>query len=526
MIATFYYEEGTDLLEQDITVYNLEDLSDIPTYQPVQEGMLVNTVNLTWIGKQEDFPGGDLTDELSTFEDYPYYSDDTKSYGLGMTVLTPGNDFGAVIYQGAGTNSTCRLQEHTQIYLASAYVTNHRYLGFYIIQGSKWAFGYSTSPTNALNLIMNSVDIEPEPGEKGFKPTSSRMKPTKPGIGGRPVNRSKRPLYTTDTITQPGAPDESTASAIGSGFIRAYSVTAANLEQFGKCLFSQNLLDYLSGLRVFVNPLDGVIALSIFPYKPSTGSSEAIKLLNHSCTPADLGYTANGSVLTSQFKQIDFGTLNVYECWGSFLDYTSQAELYLPFIGKVDIDITEIMNGTINVKYTIDYFTGLCVANVLCTKSVELTDGHTVTNYSQHSFQGNCAINIPVTANDYGNLVGSLMNSCFSGLRTGNAGGALISLAGDALSGGLRPSVSTKGSVCSNAGFCSILYPYISIMRPITAEPESYQETVGYPSYIDEYIGQCEGFTVCENVDLRGLSGATDNEINEILRMCKEGIYI
>ena len=102
----------------------------------------------------------------------------------------------------------------------------------------------------------------------------------------------------------------------------------------------------------------------------------------------------------------------------------------------------------------------------------------------------------------------------------------MINAGETALSGGFRPSVTSKGNIVANSGFCSVLYPYIRITRPITAEPESYQEVLGYPSYINTTLGECEGLCVCEDIDIEGIVGATENELSRIKSLCSEGVYI
>ena len=148
-----------------------------------------------------------------------------------------------------------------------------------------------------------------------------------------------------------------------------------------------------------------------------------------------------------------------------------------------------------------------------------------VKQYSQHSYQGNCAVQVPITSVSYGNLVGSLINAASAGLKGGVAG-AVMSMTGDAVSGGFKPTVQTKGTISANAGFCAILYPYITVTRPITAEPENFQEVMGYPSYVDATLASCQGLCVCDNINLAGLAGATESEIERIKQLCKEGIYI
>ena len=377
------------------------------------------------------------------------------------------------------------------------------------------SFKYNTD----INATSMESTLSPSKGEDGYVPPRiPGLKPT----GGGDVSGT-RPIYPSDVITQPDRPDESAASAIGSGFLTAYHINSANLAFLGEALFG-GLLEKFA--NIFVDPLDSIISLQVFPCAPDTGATEYVKLFNYSCKVDKLGTNASAPKLTSQFKQFNFGTLYVPEMFESFLDYDASAfQLYLPFIGTVDIPVGEVMNGYINLKYTVDFFTGMCVANVLCTKSAVLADGGSDTQYAQHSYMGNCSVQIPLHKESYASFVGSLANAASAGLRGGVAGAA-GSVFESALNGGFKPDIETKGTINANAGFCAVLYPYITITRPIPCEPDSYQQLMGYPSYITSTLGQCTGLCVCDEIDLTSLAGATDEELNEIKQICKAGIYI
>lgn len=371
----------------------------------------------------------------------------------------------------------------------------------------------------AENMNANTMGApQREPGEPGFRPIGYHSDKTTGGGD----HSNKIPEYKTDLLNPPDEPDESEASLVGSGFVNAYMVTSGNLDSFGACLFSSTLLTALA--NIFVNPLDAVISLNVYPCKPHLGSNTPIKLLNHICTQGDLGIDANGFKLAKQFKTFDFGSITIAEEWESFLDYEgTNATIYLPFIGEIDLPITEVMGATISVQYTVDFFTGMCVATVTSTRTIQISRVLTAQHRSIHSYTGNISINVPLSAVNYGNIVGSFISAASSGLRSG-AAGALVSLASDAAGGGFKPSVTTKGTVSANAGFCAILYPYIEIERPITAEPDGFQEVVGYPSYIKNSIGEYKGLCVCDEIDLRGVTGATENEIRRIRQLCREGV--
>ena len=398
------------------------------------------------------------------------------------------------------------------------------FFGTLLLQTEEQAAGDVSTIRIVYNQQMTSrdyVDVEENPGDKGFKPIKDAMEDNRGGGD----KSGQKPFYTSDVLEQPGEPNESIASIVGSGYVNIYKIDKANLAQVGKCLFGTTFWTFLQGIAM--DPISALISLNVFPCSPSVGGQATVRLLKYRCDIASLGANAVAYPLSAQYKVVKFGTINVGELFQSYLDYEATTfSLYLPFIGEVDIPVSEVMGGTINVEYTIDFCTGACTANVLCTKTVQLSENvYTDPQYSQHSYQGNCACQIPLSSINYGNIVGSLIQTAGTAL-TGNLVGATMGFMAEGASGGLTPTVQTKGSISANSGFCSVLYPYITLTRPITAEPDSFQEVMGYPSYIDTNLGTCQGYTVCDDIDLKGLSGATESEISRIKQLCKEGIYI
>lgn len=539
---TYWYNSSRD--EFTVPCIRLGDLTD----KPDQSGMLGMSTgyssNYLFKGAlNQTYPAApDFRQELKnclgigTF--YPSEDSISGPNYLRITKIDPDQVW--LNYYTAGTaaaNTNDRPgwsdDTYTCVYLATAIINNIEYLGLYYTgvnigpdDDDGWLFAYNEDATDAWNEIQELLPMEPSPGQEGYKPTGNKYRGHK-AIGGRgkhSTDHGHQPGYYTDTLTNPGAPDESEASAVNSGMLTAYDITDNALANFATCLYSSTFSTALTGL--FYNPLDFVISLNIFPAKPIFGSSTPIKLGRWKCTAGDLGTDASGLPLTNQFKTFNFGSIEVPENWGSFLDYShTQIELFLPFIGSVEIDTAEVMNGEIEVEYTIDFFTGMCVANVNCNKTVELPDGTTQPQYSQHAYQGNCAINVPLSQVQYGNMIGSLINAGTAGLTKG-PGGFIASFAGDGVSGGFKPTVTTKGTISANAGFCSVLRPYLRITRPISAESESFQEVMGYTSYVDSKLGECQGYCVCDNIDLSSITGATESELERIKQMCLEGVHV
>lgn len=421
---------------------------------------------------------------------------------------------------------------YASCYLAHGWIDDKEVIGFLGIDDRSAQYPTYLCPYFIYNEEYSDFLLEyvtGDPGDKGYRPTGTPFDKNKPGIGGKGHKRNtdNRPGYYTDDISNPGAPDESSASAVKSGLLHAYKMTQANLAALTTCLYGTTLGGLITNLSI--NPLDFIVSLNIFPAAPDVGTDTNVILGKWVCTDSgldNLGGNVIGSPLSSQFKVFDFGKVDIEENWGSFLDYShTQIELYLPFIGVVDVDTAEVMGGSIALEYTVDFLTGMCVANVNCNRFVDLPDGTKKNQKSQHSYQGNCSMSLPLSQQQYGNMIGSLINAGTAGLKAGVAGVG-ISVASDVASGGFKPSVTTKGTISANAGFCSITYPYIRITRPISATGDSYQEVVGYPSYINSTLGECEDFCVCDNIDLHSITGATDSEIERIRQMCLEGVHV
>lgn len=457
----------------------------------------------------------------------PYFNDNYASYSDGSiktvgctlhgdaSVSLSGNEYGDTsIYHTIAGFLVCPRDE------------NSAYIGIVRIQNLENTINPTGYGVNSF-IIDIIVTVDPvsgiallNKGEPGFHPIGNHTRDT---IGGGD-DSGEIPTYGTDTLTMPSGPSSSAPSALGAGFVNVYKVSSSALSNFGLCLFSATWETALHNL--LINPIDGVVSLQIFPCSPSAGGAYAIKVLNKQCTEEQLGVNAYGALLSNQFKDFDFGTLYVAEMWKSFLDYdASSFMLYLPFIGSVDISVNEVMNGSISVSYTVDFLTGMCVANVLCKKNTPLSDGTTVPQEALHSYMGNCAIQVPVTSVSYSNIVGSLVNSVAAGLKSG-VGAAAGSLAMSLLTGGFKATAETKGTVSANAGFCSCLVPYITVIRPVPAEPVAYQEVIGYPSYITNRLGDCVGLCVCDDINLSSVAGATESELKRIKALCKEGVYV
>ena len=331
--------------------------------------------------------------------------------------------------------------------------------------------------------------------------------------------------FTGDDIPMPDAPDETISGALTNGFLNIYSPSALQLKSFGGLLWTNAFntvwydVDSISNLvlNAVSDPINYIVGLFMLPIKPELASSTGIFLGGINAN------TITAPRVASQWKVINFGTLNIDELYGNYLDYSnSRLSIYLPYIGVADLDIQEVNGGTVELQYTIDCFTGACVANVRCVKTTKTPWGQVYTNKTVHSYSGNVSIQLPISAGSFDTMMNGLVNIGL-GLGT-NTPATLLSGASDVMQG-LVGDVTTRGSLSSNTGKLCYQTPYLMFTRPIETRPAKLGAVHGYSAGAGGVLSQFNGYVECSDVKLDGVS-ATDNEKNMIESLLKSGVFV
>ena len=219
----------------------------------------------------------------------------------------------------------------------------------------------------------------------------------------------------------------------------------------------------------------------------------------------------------TQFVEVDCGSINLSEYWGSFLDYGpyTKIELYLPYIGTHPISVDDVMGKTIQIKYHVDIISGACCAYVKCGNSV------------LYSFVGQCSVSIPITSGDWTNVINGVLNiagAIGSMVATGGASApmAIGQIASTAVNS-MKPSIERSGSVSGVGGMLGIQTPYIILTRPRQALPENMNKFIGYPSFVTTKLSALTGYTEIESIHLENVD-ATEAELDEIENLLKGGV--
>lgn len=306
-----------------------------------------------------------------------------------------------------------------------------------------------------------------------------------------------------------------TLSAVNTKFITLFSPDLSELQSLASYMWGTSF-DLNQFKKLFTDPMGAILGLSIIPFTPDHASIP---------TPVTLGNiqtSVSMCEITSQYKQVPCGTLNVHEYWGAYLDYSpyTKLEIYLPYIGIQTLDADDVMGKSITIAYNIDVLTGACVALLKCGDSVLYT------------FSGSCATSIPITGRDWTNVVngiigiGSSLASFGINVAGGNAGGA-ISSAASAVQNVFetKPGIQKSGSMGSMPGMLGHQKPYLILTRPRQALPEEQNTFTGYPSYVTETLGNLTGYTIVDRIHLSGFY-ALDDELSEIETLLKSGVIL
>lgn len=302
-----------------------------------------------------------------------------------------------------------------------------------------------------------------------------------------------------------------TLSAVDTGFITLYNPTIAQLQALASYMWS-GAFDLDTFKKLFADPMQAILGLSIVPGPVPSSGSQAVKV----------GNISTGISMTkaaSQYIDIDCGTLNIEEFWGAYLDYEpyTKAEIYLPYIGTHQIAVDDIMGKAVHIKYHIDILSGACAAEIKCGGSVLYT------------FIGSVAVSIPVTGNDWTNVINGVLSIAGAvGSLVATGGAAAPAAAGEIASAAvnsLKPNIEKSGAVSGGGGLMAGKVPVLILTRPRQALPASQNTFTGYPAFITRSLGAVSGYTEVHKIRLGGIS-ATDAELDEIENLLKCGVIL
>lgn len=296
------------------------------------------------------------------------------------------------------------------------------------------------------------------------------------------------------------------------GFIAIYHPTKAQLKSFNQWLWSTNFFDNI--LKIFQDPMAAIISLHQIYCTPTNAGQTNIKV----------GYLDSGvncNYITDNIVEINCGTKFVSYFYKNALDCIGNTEIdvYLPFIGFRTLNINDVNNSNVNIKYNIDILSGTCCAIISVQKSG--------LNSILYTFNGNCAVQLPLTSSNFSSMMQGLVGTVAgAGAAMLTGGAATPFLAAGATSMlNAKVGIERSGNISGNAGALAYKKPYIVIRRPIAKTAYQYNKFMGYPASANAKLSTCNGYTRIKEIILDSLS-ATSEEKNMLRDQLRTGVII
>lgn len=230
----------------------------------------------------------------------------------------------------------------------------------------------------------------------------------------------------------------------------------------------------------------------------------------------------------------------VTENFTDYEPYTSM-QLYIPFMGFIDLPVNEIANKVMWLKYHIDVHTGIATAYIS-------VDDHIIVTKSEK-----IGIDIPWGTYNAGenikNIISTLVSTAISiyTIQTSGVGktGKLLKnkkikalrrigtgIAAAKGAQGIAENLQIRYERGGTAGDMSLglmpTHPYI-IKRKNTLVPideADYAHEYGKPLSESRVLSQLKGYTIIEEIHLQGLPNATADEIDEIEELLYSGVHL
>ena len=354
---------------------------------------------------------------------------------------------------------------------------------------------------------------------------------------------------------------------------------------FAKCYYMTST--ELANLRTWMNsnnvpegfdPMAQIIGLSQVPVSLSGDDNTTVQFVNSSAVYdpgvtrlVDSGVSTQISMGTP--KRYSLGSVNItrrmQERGEPYLDYDCQIELYLPLIGMFSLDTQAVMGRTITAEAVLDPISGTLAAYAYVSR-----DGQNLPIAYGSTTIG---VDLPITAQQYSvaraalkqanaQLGTSILSSTLSLIAAATAGGKGSGTGAKTATGstnglaaaGIREAgadymkASQAGNVFgdfmqwgrtirqlsygnntaiagsfggSTAQWSYPFTPYVKIIRPRYEKPSNYKHSQGVPCIQAKSVGSCTGFIQCIGVDVSGITGATDIELQAIQAALTNGVF-
>lgn len=317
--------------------------------------------------------------------------------------------------------------------------------------------------------------------------------------------------HTSDSIDVPTLP---TINLQATG-LRIYEPT--NLSELMSWIWSDSFFDNI--VKNWQSPLENIVSLYVTNVPLTEAGTTNIII-------GGLDSSSTGKIFSSTFVEVDCGSVNLNEKFGTYLDYSlgTQCELYLPYIGVVNVDINKLMNNIIKVVYHVELMSGDAVAYIF------VTDKRDNCHYVLDSFSCNIANNIALSQTTQMNRQSAWVNGILSTTVSATSSPASALATGvNSFANAMMTSQQTiqKGNMHGFAGLMGVKNPYLIVTRNVATKPKQYEYDYGYYSMVTRTLSSLKNgtFVKCSEAHIES-TVISEFFTEEIENLLNTGVFI
>lgn len=402
-------------------------------------------------------------------------------------------------------------------YLKVGIVDNHGKVSFAIMYGCyRHASYYPRLQADPMNTFAQGYDEDDL--DSIFDNVTWSDDPTPPGPGPSPEPKGGFSL------------DNRFSPSMESGTHGLYPILSSGVRNFIKDLWDQDLITTLGQNLGILTDKDQMLKGLKWYYgmnqDVATDSNICyVRLGNQSLdgpTNHHGPYPISTNPLTKEFATHDCGTATITPYFNNYLDYESEYKLFIPFYGFIDLNASEVVGGTVGLKYNVKMDTGDAIAFV------------TVNNAnSQNNIvsQVQCNVSVDIST-DRQSLLSvaeriTMATAKAAVITAGGAiGGPIGAMIGNELTGAMSPQTKTASTpVGSGLGYVGGLDPYILVSRPVKATPANMHDVIGYQDCQVAKLSTLSGYVKVDAIKPESID-YTCKYAQDILNIVQNGIYL
>ena len=309
-----------------------------------------------------------------------------------------------------------------------------------------------------------------------------------------------------------------------------YWLKGSDINSLQSFLFSDTFLNNIK--RLWTDPAEYMIKLAYYPFDGVAHDYNGTT--NATVSIGGIASEISGFAMLDNYNNKFLGgTLDITEYYGTYLDYSpyTTAEIYIPYIGYRQINLSDVMGKTLEIQYAVDFDTGVLTAFVL-------SDSTPMTMYSapfgvEVALSGTNANQI---AQSMLGMVGNVVSAAGGVVSLITSAGAsapvavpqITGAAGNLVNQVMNLDISPRnfGSPSPTTALYAPQQPFIVLHRPVTAEPTDFAALNGYAAGYSGLVSSFSGYLKASSVKLSYDTKVSQAEQQEIISLLIGGVYI